>query len=302
MLSVKPSVPFEQTIDTVVDHGTDFYIKAKLTGLMSSKCTINLLRKSDDGLEDADIALHFNVRHDDDKFVVLNSRIGGDWGSEVREQRPLPTKDDDKFEMIISVDRVGFKVSVNGKEFTEFPHRVYYKDIKYIQIIGDIKVKQVQIRPPVKRFYEIANPRNKILEPLLRGLQVGDSIIVNGFLPVNSKGFKLNLIRNHFEDAGDDFNDVALHFNPRCNEEDKVIVMNDKIDGSWGGDERRIHGEAALEPGKSFQLIILVEAEAFRVVVNGHHVTDFPHRAPFDDVNKIYIKGDIVLEFVKYSI
>ncbi|XP_068963295.1 galectin-3-like [Petaurus breviceps papuanus] len=90
-------------------------------------------------------------------------------------------------------------------------------------------------------------------------------------------------------------NDVAFHFNPCFNEDNRrVIVCNSKFNDSWGKEER--HLVFPFEAGKPFKIQILIEIDHFKVAVNDAHLLQYNHRMKnFNEINKLSISGDINL-------
>ncbi|XP_006894401.1 PREDICTED: galectin-3 [Elephantulus edwardii] len=90
-------------------------------------------------------------------------------------------------------------------------------------------------------------------------------------------------------------NDVAFHFNPRFNEDNKrVIVCNTKQDNVWGKEERQ--SVFPFESGKPFKIQVLAEADHFKVAVNDAHLLQYNHRMKnLNEINKLGISGDIDL-------
>ncbi|XP_045862476.1 galectin-3-like [Meles meles] len=90
-------------------------------------------------------------------------------------------------------------------------------------------------------------------------------------------------------------NDVAFHFNPRFNEDNKrVIVCNTKLDDIWGKEERQ--ATFPFESGKPFKIQVLVESDHFKVAVNDAHLLQYNHRMKnLQEISKLGISGDIDL-------
>ncbi|XP_051834051.1 galectin-3 [Antechinus flavipes] len=96
-------------------------------------------------------------------------------------------------------------------------------------------------------------------------------------------------------------NDVAFHFNPRFNEDNRrVIVCNSKFDNNWGKEER--HAEFPFEAGKPFKIQVLVETDHFKVAVNDAHLLQYNHRMKnFNEITKLGISGDINLTSTSHT-
>ncbi|XP_066132351.1 galectin-3 [Saccopteryx bilineata] len=96
-------------------------------------------------------------------------------------------------------------------------------------------------------------------------------------------------------------NDVAFHFNPRFNEDNKrVIVCNSKLNNNWGQEERQI--AFPFESGKPFKIQVLVESDHFKVAVNDAHLLQYNHRMKnLKEINAVGISGDISLTSASYT-
>ncbi|NXQ30344.1 LEG3 protein, partial [Alaudala cheleensis] len=94
-------------------------------------------------------------------------------------------------------------------------------------------------------------------------------------------------------------NDVAFHFNPRFNEDNrKVIVCNSMFQNTWGKEERTAP-RFPFEAGKPFKLQILCETDHFKVAVNDAHLLQYNFREKrLNEVTKLCIGGDIALSSV----
>lgn len=96
-------------------------------------------------------------------------------------------------------------------------------------------------------------------------------------------------------------NDVAFHFNPRFNENNRrVIVCNTKLNNAWGREERQ--QAFPFEMGKQFKIQVLVEPDHFKVAVNDTHLLQYNHRVRnFMAINQLGISGDINLTSATYT-
>ncbi|KAF6130707.1 galectin 3 [Phyllostomus discolor] len=96
-------------------------------------------------------------------------------------------------------------------------------------------------------------------------------------------------------------NDVAFHFNPRFNEDNRrVIVCNSMLNSNWGREERQ--SVFPFESGKPFKIQVLVESDHFKVAVNDAHLLQYNHRMPnLKEISAVKISGDIDLTSASYS-
>ncbi|XP_053784992.1 galectin-3 [Desmodus rotundus] len=96
-------------------------------------------------------------------------------------------------------------------------------------------------------------------------------------------------------------NDVAFHFNPRFNEDNKrVIVCNSMLNSSWGREERQ--SVFPFESGKQFKIQVLVESDHYKVAVNDAHLLQYNHRMTnLKEISTVKISGDIDLTSASFT-
>ncbi|XP_054423017.1 galectin-3 [Pteronotus mesoamericanus] len=117
-------------------------------------------------------------------------------------------------------------------------------------------------------------------------------ITITGTVKSKANGIVLNFKRG---------NDIAFHFNPRFNEDNKrVIVCNSMMNGSWGREERQ--PVFPFESGKPFKIQVLVESDHFKVAVNDAHLLQYNHRMTnLKEISAANISGDVDLTSASYS-
>ncbi|XP_072503663.1 galectin-3-like [Notamacropus eugenii] len=96
-------------------------------------------------------------------------------------------------------------------------------------------------------------------------------------------------------------NDVAFHFNPHFNKNNRrVIVCNSKFNNAWGKEER--HAMFPFDAGKPFKIQVLIEADSFKVAVNDAHLLQYNHlMRNFNEINRLGISGDINLTSTSHT-
>lgn len=94
-----------------------------------------------------------------------------------------------------------------------------------------------------------------------------------------------------------DTHDIALHFNPRFQE--NIIVRNIYQNGQWGDEERT--GGSPLKAGSDFTLKIICEDRGYRIYINDTEYTFFNHRIPPQSITHLRIKGHMTLHKVLYK-
>ncbi|KAL6477715.1 hypothetical protein MHYP_G00135500 [Metynnis hypsauchen] len=95
-----------------------------------------------------DIALHFNVRFNEDgkQVIVRNSMIGNKWGQEERAVPSFPFVQGKPFEMKILCTQTEFKVAVNKSHLLEFKHRIReLNQIKQVSVYRDVTLSYVNV-------------------------------------------------------------------------------------------------------------------------------------------------------------
>nr|XP_009668936.1 PREDICTED: galectin-3 [Struthio camelus australis] len=115
-------------------------------------------------------------------------------------------------------------------------------------------------------------------------------ITVTGTTNAKPNRFSLDFKRGH---------DIAFHFNPRFNEDNrKVIVCNSMLQNNWGKEERTAP-RFPFEAGKPFKLQILCEVDHFKVAVNDAHLLQYNYREKrLNEITRLCIAGDISLTSV----
>ncbi|MFH4980352.1 hypothetical protein AB6A40_007061 [Gnathostoma spinigerum] len=98
---------------------------------------INLLKKN------GDIALHFNPRFDE-KAILRNSLIAGEWGNEEREGKMVLEKGRG-FDLEIQNTDYAFQIFIDGERYTSYAHRLDPNEINGLQIGGDVEVTGIQM-------------------------------------------------------------------------------------------------------------------------------------------------------------
>lgn len=127
------------------------------------------------------------------------------------------------------------------------------------------------------------------------GLVPGKMVKVQGSVPPNSTRFAINY------QLGPNLNprdDIALHVSPRFVE--GFITRNHIVSMSWGPEENE--GPLWIQPGTSFEIIILCEYNSYKIAVNGRHFTEFSHRLPYNKVTHLVIDGEVQISSIFYEI
>ncbi|XP_074854749.1 galectin-3 [Carettochelys insculpta] len=123
--------------------------------------------------------------------------------------------------------------------------------------------------------------------PLQAGLMPRLLITITGMVNPKPNRFSLDFKKGQ---------DIAFHFNPRFNEENRqVIVCNSMIQNNWGKEERTAPW-FPFEAGKPFKIQVLCETDHFKVAVSDAHLLQFNYRLKnLTEITKLSIAGDISL-------
>ncbi|XP_078484318.1 galectin-4-like [Ciona intestinalis] len=92
---------------------------------------------------------------------------------------------------------------------------------------------------------------------------------------------------------------VGFHFNPRF-DEDRIIVLNNKIDDEWQSDERK-QVKFPFEYGENFTIMILCGEKKLKVFVNQKYLLDFKHRVELYKISDINVTGAITVHSVMFG-
>ncbi|KAF1560137.1 Galectin-4, partial [Eudyptes schlegeli] len=143
---------------------------------------------------------------------------------------------------------------------------------------------------PAPGYQPAYNPPLPYVAPVMGGLWPGMAIYVQGFVPPHADRFLVNLASGPGPEA-----DLALHLNPRFGAEGQA-VLNSRRGGQWEQEQRR--DLQPFGPGRPFEIVITVTPHAYRILVNGSHFDEFPHRLPAEHVMAVTVDGDLELHAV----
>ncbi|XP_052352628.1 galectin-3-like isoform X1 [Oncorhynchus keta] len=116
-------------------------------------------------------------------------------------------------------------------------------------------------------------------------------ITIRGTVNQNAKMFTINLTKG---------NDIAMHFNPRFNDQGKkTIVRNSQIGNTWGKEERE-HNHFPFTQGQPFEMKIMCTNSEFKVAVNSSHILEFKHRIrDIQSIKHLGIYNDVTVTSVE---
>uniref|UniRef100_A0A8C8BRF6 Galectin n=1 Tax=Otus sunia TaxID=257818 RepID=A0A8C8BRF6_9STRI len=230
----------------------------------------------------ADVAFHFNPRFRRSGCIVCNTLERERWGWEEITYE-MPFQKGESFEIVITILKDKFQVTVNKKHLLLYNHRMNLRKIDTLGIYGKVQIKTIDFvsnaEMPDGSQFEV--PYVGILDA---ALCPGCTVVIKGEVNKNAKSFAINL-------KPSDSSDIALHLNPRV--KNKVFVRNSYLHDSWGEEEKETTS-FPFSPGMYFELIIFCDAHGFRVAVNGVHMLEYKHRfKQLGKINTVEISGDI---------
>ncbi|KAM9843129.1 galectin-2-like [Aulostomus maculatus] len=124
-------------------------------------------------------------------------------------------------------------------------------------------------------------------------LTAGDQVKIKGEILHDAERFQIDLGCNEDE--------LALHFNPRFNDDTDgaVLVCNSKTAGCWGDEKREIHNP--LQRGAEVKIVLKLAGDVFEVELADGQEVQFPNRIGMDIINYIRVTGDFKLSCLKIS-
>ncbi|KAJ6663867.1 hypothetical protein lerEdw1_009948 [Lerista edwardsae] len=140
---------------------------------------------------------------------------------------------------------------------------------------------------PAPGYMPTYNPPLPHSQPIPGGLRPGMSVYVQGTVPHHTKRFMVNFACGSHNGA-----DVALHFNPRFDGKDKV-VLNTFQGGKWGKED---HHSMPLKKGQHFEVVFIVTGDRYQIRVDGKPFCDYVHRIPPERVVEVKADGDLQLQ------
>ncbi|XP_072634689.1 galectin-4-like isoform X2 [Canis lupus baileyi] len=145
---------------------------------------------------------------------------------------------------------------------------------------------------PAPGYQPTYNPTLPYNKPIPGGLSVGMSVYIQGITSEHMRRFCVNFVAGAHPGS-----DIAFHFNPRFDGWDKV-VFNSHLGGKWGSEEKK--RSMPFRKGTHFELVFMVLAEHYKVVVNGNPFYEFGHRLPLQLVTHLQVEGDVELQSINF--
>ncbi|XP_069612022.1 galectin-9-like isoform X2 [Ranitomeya imitator] len=241
-----------------------------------------------------DIAFHFNPRFDEG-LVVCNTRESNNWGKrEVKAE--VPFHRGQPFEIQILITSSEYKVSVSGRHFMGYSHRIALHRVKAVILMGGIKLTKIDIQSQGVGFHHHYFPIGQIQNSVPfstgfhNGVSDGSVVIVRGDVQPLADRFSVN-----FQCGSTESDDIAFHFNPRFDE--GLVLCNTRESNNWGVKE--VKGEVPFKREHEFEIRVLVTNNGYNVSVNGHHYLGYNHRILLQRVNTLAVMDCVALSSVE---
>ncbi|KAK1150501.1 galectin-1-like [Acipenser oxyrinchus oxyrinchus] len=100
------------------------------------------------GRSDDEFSLHFNPRfdeHGDTKTIVCNSKVGGAWGEEQRDNA-FPFKQGEEVKIFIYYKPDVFEVKVSDDSLVKFPNRCGDQKLAFLGVDGGFRVVSFKVQ------------------------------------------------------------------------------------------------------------------------------------------------------------
>lgn len=123
------------------------------------------------------------------------------------------------------------------------------------------------------------------------GLRHGSMVRIKGIINNHGERCQINIQTGAALNPRDD---VTLHLSIRPNE--SVIVRNTLQNQVWGAEER--YGGCPINYGQSFDVLVLVEVNQYKIAVNGVHFCTFNHRLSVHSARYVSISGGCVVHSI----
>ncbi|XP_001657305.2 galectin-9 isoform X2 [Aedes aegypti] len=123
------------------------------------------------------------------------------------------------------------------------------------------------------------------------GLRHGSMVRIKGIINNHGERCQINIQTGAALNPRDD---VTLHISIRPNE--AAIVRNTLQNQVWGAEER--YGGCPISYGQSFDVLVLVEVNQYKIAINGVHFCMFNHRLPVHSARYVSISGGCVIHSI----
>ncbi|XP_077393803.1 uncharacterized protein LOC144030999 [Festucalex cinctus] len=125
----------------------------------------------------------------------------------------------------------------------------------------------------------LANSQGGFRAALDDGLSVNRHIVIRGRANPQAEKLVVNLLVRDHDDNHDGEDDDATALHLRVNFESRTIVLNSRVDDSWGEKRQENFPEQRpFGPGLDFKIVIWCDADAFRLTFNDIHQMDYKYQ------------------------
>lgn len=242
---------------------------------------------------------------------MLPLLFSGSWGEEENHSQFSSRYEltrGSNFNAEILITEQDFVISINGKVFCSYKHRIPYKKINVIEVSGDVcevfveqrerdSFGQIDIENIPSLTIVQEQPKVPFVASITEGFTRNQVIHILGRLKMLPNSITINLQDNtniwpHPI--------IALHINPRFSQQGgkHIMCMNSWLSGKWQKEQRTDLTTKDLSPGRNFKLSLEASSEAYLIFINDEFFSEFTYRCEPSSVKIINIFGDIKLEKV----
>lgn len=244
-------------------------------------------------------------------FDTHDRTFTGSWGNEENWSQFSARYDlfrGHRFAIEILITDQEFLMSVNGRHFGAFAHRVPFKKINAIEVKGDVKevaidqlyrdtypqvpIENVPSDPPSIDSKFMAVP---YIGQIDGGFTKNKTIHIYGKVKMLPHSITINLQEKpHFWPHPV----IALHINPRFSNigGQHIVCRNSWVNGRWLKEERTDLQAQDLAPGKYFKMTIECSFENYIIYVNDKFFAEYSFRCATEIIDTVNIFGDICLK------
>ncbi|CAH1965578.1 unnamed protein product [Acanthoscelides obtectus] len=140
----------------------------------------------------------------------------------------------------------------------------------------------------------IVNPDVPYVGEIPDGLVPGKMCRIQGVTHPEADRFNINLATGPNRKPRDD---TALHISVRLNQ--GYIARNSYKDGTWGDEQGS--GKLPIGQAQSWEILILVDQNDYKLAINGQHFCEFPFRIPLSELSHILIDGDVTITLISWE-
>ncbi|KAI2666944.1 Galectin-4 [Labeo rohita] len=261
-----PSVPFTTPIQGGLTEGMIITVSGRVLP-DADRFSLNLQHGST-------VALDLKARYE--CGLKIEQDTSQKWGSEERKFETSFQRGQ-LFVLQILVTLGSYKVSTDGKPYSEYKHLVPFKSVDTFHVDGKVELNLVA-------FQHAKVPYKSVIHG---GLHAGKVIIVQGFIPSQPYRIVISLRHKH---------GIAFDYSPRFDQ--NVVVRNTYEDGIWGTEERS--EPMPFKKGEPMLVTIFCGQHEYEVFVNGEKAHTYNHRfTKLEEIDVLDIRGDVQLTFVQ---